>query len=166
METTVHISAALTSCSYDLAPWWIDVTWTNEAHGGDSKREWRGYSGAPTVPEMDCMACHDSHGSYDAVTNPGGNPYMLRDYVDGTQFIDDGVRPMAQWTGPPWETTGTAGTVVITNPTPENIGPQLGDQLCVKCHADWVAAYCWHSICAGCLTCHSHGMAWGANDLG
>ena len=42
---------------------------------------------------MDCIACHDSHGSYDAVTNPGGNPYMLRDYVEGSQFLDDSARP-------------------------------------------------------------------------
>jgi hypothetical protein len=154
------------SCNYYLDPWWIQVTWTNEAHGGDSKRDWGGYSGAPTVPAMDCVACHDSHGSYDAVANPDGNPYMFRDYVDGTQFIDDGYRPGANWTGPPWDTTGTAGSVVIKEFDGTSIGPKLGDQLCVKCHAGWLASYSWHSMCGGCLTCHSHGMAWGAQDLG
>jgi len=149
------------SCSYGDSPWYIDITWTNEAHGGDSKRQWPGYSGAPAVSEMDCVACHDSHGSYNAAGNTGGNPYMLRDYVDGTQFNDDGIR------GAITNVPGSAGPVAIISPTPENIGPQLGNQFCVKCHADWVAAYSWHAYdCTGCLTCHSHGMAWGGNDWG
>jgi len=152
------------SCSYGDNPWYIDITWTNSAHGPDSKRDWAGYSGAPTYT-MECIACHDSHGSY-TTTNTGGNPYMLRDYVDGTQFIDDGVRPSAQWNGPPWETTGVGGDVIIINPTATDIGPQIGDQLCAKCHATWSAAYSWHSYCNGCLTCHSHGMAFGGNDWG
>ena len=154
------------TCSYGDNPWYIDITWTNEAHGDGSKRQWSGYSGAPTVPELDCVACHDSHGSYDAAVNPGGNPYMLRDYVDGTQFIDDGIRDGAQWTGPPWDTTGTSGSVVITSPTPENIGPALGDQLCAKCHANWIPANWVHESCGGCLTCHSHGMLFGGFDWG
>jgi hypothetical protein len=152
------------SCNYDFAPWWIDAAWKNTPHGGDSKRDWVGYSGAPTVPEMECVACHDSHGSYDAATNPGGNPYMLRDYVEGSQFLDDSARTLGN--PQPWD-QGTDGRVVITNPTPDNIGPQLGAQFCVKCHADWVQAYSWHAYdCTGCLTCHSHGGAWGTNDWG
>jgi hypothetical protein len=152
------------SCDYDFAPWWIDADWKNTPHGADSKRNWAGYSGAPTVPEMDCVACHDSHGSYDVAANPGGNPYMLRDYVEGSLFLDDSARPLGN--PQPWN-QGTDGPVVITAPTPDNIGPQLGNQLCVKCHADWVAAYSWHADnCTGCLTCHSHGAAWGTNDWG
>ena len=152
------------SCNYDFAPWWIDAAWKDTPHGGDSKRDWAGYSGAPTVPEMDCVACHDSHGSYDATTNPGGNPNMLRDYVEGSQFLDDSARTLGN--PQPWN-QGTDGPVVITSPTPENIGPQLGAQLCVKCHANWVQAFSWHEFdCTGCLTCHSHGGAWGTNDWG
>ncbi|HKJ04630.1 MAG TPA: putative metal-binding motif-containing protein [Geopsychrobacteraceae bacterium] len=152
------------SCNYDFAPWWIDAAWKHTPHGGDSKRDWAGYSGAPTVPEMDCVVCHDSHGSYDAATNPGGNPYMLRDYVEGSQFLDDSARTLGNPV--PWK-QGTDGPVIITSPTPENIGPQLGNQFCVKCHADWVEAYSWHAYdCTGCLTCHSHGGAWGTNDWG
>jgi hypothetical protein len=155
------------SCDYDNAPWWIDAAWKNTPHGGDSKRGWAGYSGAPAVPEMECVACHDSHGSYDAATNPGGNPYMLRDYVEGSQFLDDSARPLAGDQDPANWSQGTDGPVVITSPTPENIGPQLGAQLCVKCHKDWVAAYSWHAYdCTGCLTCHSHGGAWGTSDWG
>ena len=72
------------NCSYNLAPWWVDYTWTYEAHGLDSKRYWEGY---PNLPDSDavleCTACHDPHGSYTA-TNTLGNPYMIRDFVDGT----------------------------------------------------------------------------------
>ena len=85
---------------------------------------------------------------------------MFRDFVDGTLFNDDGIR------GAVTNVPGTAGPVEIISPTPDNIGPQLGAQLCVKCHADWLAAYSWHSSCNGCLTCHSHGMAWGSSDWG
>ena len=115
---------------------------------------------------MECVACHDAHGSYDAVNNPAGNPYSLRDTVEGDQYIDDGIREGSQWYGPPWETTGTSGSVIIKNFDDQTIGPQLGDQLCVKCHSNWLNAYSWHSFCGGCLTCHSHGQAWGASDLG
>ncbi len=152
------------ACDYDIAPWHIDAAWQNTHHGNDSKRDWPGYSGAPTVPEMDCVVCHDAHGSYDAATNPGGNPYMLRDYVEGSQFLDDSARSLGN--PQPWS-QGTDGPVVITNPTPENIGPQLGSQFCVKCHADWAPAYTWHEFnCTGCLTCHSHGGAFGTADWG
>jgi len=155
------------SCSYDFSPWWIDASWTNAPHGGDSKRQWAGYSGAPKVPEMDCLVCHDAHGSYDAVANPGGNPYMLRDNVQGSQFLDDSARPLATDQDPANWHPGEDGPVIIANPNEFDIGPQLGTQLCVKCHSDWVAAYSWHAYdCTGCLTCHSHGAAWGTNDWG
>jgi hypothetical protein len=155
------------SCNYDFAPWWIDAAWKNTPHGADSKRQWLGYSGAPEVPEMDCVVCHDAHGSYDAATNPGGNPYMLRDYVEGSQFLDDSARTVPGDEDPANWHQGTDGPVVITNPTPENIGPQLGAQFCVKCHSDWVQAYSWHEFdCTACLTCHSHGAAYDTYDWG
>ena len=97
----------------------MDYTWTHSAHGPDSKRGWPGYSGAPDA-DLACTACHDPHGSYTA-TNTLGNPYMIRDYVDGTTYVDDGVRPNAQWTGPPWNTFGTARDVVVTISGTESI---------------------------------------------
>ena len=116
---------------------------------------------------MDCVACHDSHGSYDAATNPGGNPYMLRDYVQGSLFQDDLYRTSPIDQDPANWKPGTDGPVVITNPTPENFGPQLGNQFCVKCHSDWVQAYSWHEFdCTACLTCHSHGAAYDTYDWG
>jgi hypothetical protein len=148
------------TCSYDFSPWWVEVTWANAPHGGDSKRDWPGYSGAPTVPEMDCVVCHDPHGSYDAVNNSAGNPYMIRDFVEGSQFLDDSARPL----GNPILVPGTDKEVFITNP---DDGMMLGNQLCIRCHIDWEAAYSWHSYgCTGCLTCHSHGAAWDSNDWG
>mgnify|MGYP001815833776 CR=1 FL=1 len=44
------------TCNYYTAPWWVQMTWTNEAHGDGSKRQWGNYSGAPEVPALDCMA--------------------------------------------------------------------------------------------------------------
>ncbi len=150
----------LDTCDYTVAPWHVDYTWTNSAHGGDSKRGWAGYSGAPGA-EVACMSCHDPHGSY-TPANPAGNPYMIRDFVDGTPYVDDGVRPGAQWNGPPWETFGTQKAVVIPI-----TGVEVGmDNLCVTCHADWVQAYSWHTSCNGCLTCHGHGQTWGNYDWG
>lgn len=151
------------SCGYTEAPWYVDYRWLNTAHGPDSKRAWEGYSGAP-MHELRCLDCHDQHGSYSPV-NPAGNPYMIRDYVDGTMYVDDGVRPNAQWTGPPWNTFGTAREVVIgINGIAVDWGGPTG--LCSVCHADWIAAYDWHTFCDGCQTCHGHGQAFGNADWG
>ena len=150
------------NCSYNLAPWWIDYEWTYEAHGLDSKRYWEGY---PNLPDSDavveCTACHDPHGSYTA-TNTLGNPYMIRDFVDGTPYIDDGNRPdPSTWNAIP----GTAGSVVVTiNGTSVDWGSSAS--LCIKCHATWVNSYSWHSYCNGCQTCHNHGQSWGGSDWG
>lgn len=163
LETGYSLLQGLDTCTgYVQNPWFNDVRWSNDAHGPGSKRGWSGYSGAP-AHAMDCVACHDPHGSYDPITNPAGNPYMFRDAVDGTSFIDDGVRPTGQWNGPPWTTPGTSGPVVITSPTD---GMQIGDQFCAKCHAKWLDAYDWHGYCTACQTCHSHGAAFGGNDFG
>jgi len=147
------------SCGfYSQAPWHNDITWTHSAHGGDSKRGWAGYVQNPPAPayELDCIACHDPHGSATAA-NPAGNPYMIRDYVDGTVFIDDGSRP-----GNHYQQPGTAGEVVI--PVTAD-GPVMA-ALCEKCHADWQNAYDWHSFCTACISCHAHGGAFGGNDWG
>ena len=120
------------SCgAYSQAPWHNDITWSHSAHGGDSKRGWSGYVQDPPAPayELECVACHDPHGSATA-TNPAGNPYLIRDYVDSTPFIDDGSRP-----GNHYQSPGTAGEVVI--PVSAD-GPAMAS-LCEKCHADWLA---------------------------
>lgn len=152
------------SCNdYYRSPWWVDVRWGNSVHGGGSKRGWNGYMLDPQAPsyEMDCTSCHDPHGSY-SPTNPVGNPYMIRDYVDGTQFVDDGNRyePLA---GPVW-TYGVQGPVVVpVNPN----GPDL-TSLCVKCHSKWYTADTFYHAngCNACNTCHSHGAAFGEYDWG
>lgn len=154
------------SCDYTFGPWYSDYTWTHDAHGIDSKRGWNGYSGAPGAV-LDCTVCHDPHGSTTAQNLPG-NPYMIRDTVDGTPFIDDGVRQGKQWLGPPWTTTGVVRDVRLTV-TPAgswntvNWGSSTG--LCSTCHQSWEAAYSWHSFCGGCQTCHGHGQAFGATDF-
>lgn len=154
---------ALDDCEYQAAPWYMDYIWTYSAHGLDSKRGWPGYSGAPGAV-IDCLVCHDPHGSY-TPTNTQGNPYMIRDQVDGTPFVDDGYRVGANWTGPPWDTFGTSGDVVIgIAVTPDGIAVDWGNGLCVKCHADWEPAQHFHDVCIACQTCHSHGSAWGEHD--
>jgi hypothetical protein len=149
-------------CSYNDLPWWVNYTWTHSAHGPDSKRYWPGY---PNLPNSDavlnCTVCHDPHGSYTA-TNTLGNPYMIRDYVDGTPFIDDGNRPNpSTWTAVP----GTAGNVVVAISGTSVDWGSTGS-LCSKCHANWLAAYDWHSYCNGCQTCHGHGQSWDGSDWG
>jgi predicted CXXCH cytochrome family protein len=150
----------LDNCDYYWEPWWVQYSWTHAAHGLDSKRGWAGYSGAPGA-EVECLACHDAHGSY-SPTNTAGNPYAIRDFVDGTPYIDDGVRPGAQWSGPPWDTTGTPAEVVVTI---DGIDLSWGS-LCVTCHGDWQGAYDFHAFCTGCQSCHGHGQAWQNNDWG
>ncbi len=147
------------SCgNYSQTPWHNDITWSHSAHGGDSKRSWAGYLQTPPAPAyvLDCVACHDPHGSY-SPANPAGNPYMIRDYVDGTPYIDDGSRP-----GNHYQQPGVAGEVVI--PVTAD-GPVMAS-LCEKCHADWRNAYDWHEFCSACLSCHAHGAAFGGNDWG
>jgi len=152
----------LDTCDYTGAPWHVDFTWAHSAHGPDSKRGWTGYSGAPEY-ELLCVDCHDPHGSY-TDTNTGGNPYMIRDFVDGTMYVDDGVRPGGQWNGPPWDTFGTARDVTVTI---SGIAVDWGSDssLCKVCHATWLDAYDWHAYCDGCQTCHGHGQAWGESDI-
>jgi DNA-binding beta-propeller fold protein YncE len=151
----------LDSCDYTGAPWYVDYTWTHAAHGLDSKRGWYGYSGAPSY-ELACTDCHDPHGSY-TDTNTDGNPYMIRDFVDGTMYVDDGVRTGHQWTGPPWDTFGVARDVVITiDGITVGWGSETG--LCNVCHATWLNAYGWHDLCTGCQVCHGHGQAFGELD--
>jgi len=149
------------SCDYQEPWWYVDYSWTHSAHGPDSKRGWNGYSGADAY-DVDCMACHDPHGSYTA-TNTQGNPYMIRDSVDGTPYIDDGTRT-GGFNGPPFSTTGTTRDVVVSI---SGIDVDWGSNssLCGACHADWIAAYSWHSFCTGCQTCHGHGQAFGASDF-
>jgi len=153
----------LDNCNYTGTPWYVDYTWTNCAHGLDSKRDWPGYSDAPAY-EVACQSCHDPHGSY-STNNITGNPYMIRDTVDGNSYVDDGVRAGAQWTGPPWNTYGTNRAVKITiSGTVVDWGGTEG--LCNVCHANWINAYSWHSFCNGCQTCHGHGQAWENFDWG
>lgn len=140
-------------------PWWVEYANTYATHGPNSKRPWPGYSGAPSY-DLDCTACHDPHGS-NTPTHPAGNPYMIRDIVDGTPFIDDGARPLG-FNGPPFVTTGTLRTVEVA----ASGSIVTWGNLCVACHADWLAAYSWHSLCDGCQTCHGHGMAWNEHDWG
>lgn len=148
------------SCDYGPGPWYVDYSWTHSAHGLDSKRAWPGYSGAPGAA-MDCMTCHDPHGSYSA-TNPTGNPYAIRDFVDGTAFVDDGTRTGGV-VGPPWTLTGAARAVTVPV-AGADVGWGATDGLCQTCHATWRVAYDFHDFCTSCQTCHGHGMTWGEAD--
>jgi len=153
----------LDTCDYNELPWWVDYQWTYSPHGLDSKRYWAGYPNKPdTDAVLDCTVCHDQHGSY-TETNTLGNPYMIRDFVDGTPFIDDGNRPdSSTWSA---TRTGTAGSVVVTiSGTTVDWGSS--DSLCIKCHVTWLASYSWHSMCNGCQTCHGHGQSWDGYDWG
>ncbi|MBI5864879.1 MAG: hypothetical protein HZB38_10290 [Planctomycetes bacterium] len=152
------------SCAYVGSPFWVDYTWTNSAHGLNSKRAWPVYSGAPAY-ELNCVDCHDPHGSY-TPTNTAGNPYMIRDFVDGTQFVDDGYLYARPWIGPPWNTYGVAREVVVSiNNNVVGWGTPQG--LCGVCHPYWQANYTldwWHDSCTSCESCHSHGSSWGEYD--
>ncbi len=151
------------SCDYKAGPWYVDYNWTHSAHGPDSKRGWLDYSGAPGSV-MNCVECHDPHGS-NTPTNPDGNPYMIRDYVDGSMHVDDGTR-LGGFFGPPWETFGGAREVVvgISDVTVDWAGAGTG--LCNLCHVDWFAAEnFYHAFgCTSCQTCHAHGALWGEHD--
>ncbi len=151
----------LDTCDYQGEPWYVDYRWTHTAHGPDSKRGWDGYSGAPSFI-VDCMVCHDPHGSY-TPNHPAGNPYMIRDFVDGTSFVDDGYRYGGNWNGPPWDTYGTARDVQISiSGLDVDWGGPTG--LCAVCHANWLPAQHYHDTCTACQTCHGHGQAFGEYD--
>ena len=156
----------LESCDYTGTPWWVEYTWTHSAHGPDSKRGWPEYSGGPSY-ELPCLVCHDPHGSY-TPTNPSGNPYMIRDFVDGTGYVDDGYLYAPPWTGPPWTSFGVARDVVVpVNDTVVGWGGSQG--LCAVCHVRWLDTLgtdWWHDYCTACMICHGHGQAWGEYDWG
>lgn len=151
----------LESCNYGGSPWWVDYRWSNTAHGPRSKRGWTGYSGAPQY-NMLCLDCHDSHGSF-TETNTLGNPYMIRDIVNGTSYIDDGERYTGPWYGPPWNTYGISRTVKITI-TGLNVSWGGAQGLCNVCHANWYNASPMSHDCEGCQFCHGHGQAYGEYD--
>ena len=153
----------LESCGYGAEPWYVDFTWANGAHGEQSKRSWTGYSGAPSYV-LSCKDCHDPHGSY-TPTNTPGNPYMIRDVVDGSSYVDDGVRTGPLWTGPPWTTYGDTRAVKITI-SGVNVGWGGTEGLCNVCHASWREAMWAHTDCGGCQTCHGHGQSFGEHDWG
>lgn len=170
--------AGIDQCaSYSQAPWHVDMTWSNAPHGGGSKRSWPGYAQSPQVPsyELDCIACHDPHGSY-TPTHKTGNPYLIRDYIDGTPFVDDGSRlgTVSGWdpdaTPPNWKKFGTAGPVVLYTPghTGDTNAYNGWTSFCSKCHADWLAATRSPAHRFGdsnsCLTCHAHGAKMGNDD--
>lgn len=173
--TDVSTLRPMESCDYNNSPWFVNYTWSHAPHGGDSKRGWPGYSGAPAA-ELDCTACHDPHGSW-TPTNTAGNPYMIVDSVDGTAMVDDGIRDGGAWTGPPWNTMGASRPVVVSvtpgaNPPPGGTdyaivdwGSNLG--LCKACHATWENSYTFmHGFCGACQTCHGHGQDWANTDWG
>ncbi|MFH2005260.1 MAG: hypothetical protein ABI333_01610 [bacterium] len=170
-QTNVSGLRPLNSCSYQNAPWWVQYNFAGMAHFGDSKRGWPGYSGAPGAV-MECTTCHDPHGSYSA-GNPAGNPYIIRDFVDGSSLVDDGDR-FSGWNGPPWNTMGQSRAVVLTvtpgaSPPPGGADPYTinwggATGLCEACHVNWQASDFWHSTCGACQTCHGHGQVWGNAD--
>ncbi len=175
-STLVSAMRPQSSCDYMTSPWWTQFTWDNSAHSKNSKRGWPGYSAAPAA-ELACTTCHDPHGSYTS-TNTAGNPYMIRDFLDGTLFVDDGERNSPNWLGPPWNTFGTSREVVVTvapgaNPPPAGSDPAILDWagptgLCSVCHSKWVNATNAHlgGTCFACQICHNHGADWGENDWG
>ena len=152
------------SCNYQEANWNVYYDWTHSAHGLTSKRGWNGYSGGPDYV-LACMDCHDPHGSY-TPTNTAGNPYLIRDVVDGTAYIDDGCR-YTSYTGPPWNTYGTARAVVV-DIGPSDVGWGGSDGLCAVCHVEWLNTFgsdWFHDLCYSCQTCHGHGRSWGEHDF-
>ena len=149
------------SCDYTPSVWYVTYDWTHSVHGGASKRGWTGYSGASEVEAIACMTCHDPHGSY-TDTNTTGNPYLIRDFVDGSMFVDDGSR-VGGFNGPPFNSNGIAREVVVTA-SGHDVG-WGGDQgLCSVCHVEWMSAMWAHDMCTSCQSCHSHGETWGEYD--
>ena len=143
----------------------VEFTWANSVHGAMSKRGWPGYTGAPAF-DMPCTVCHDPHGSY-GVANPAGNPYLIRDYVQGSLYLDDGGRQETGATlSPP--VPGVDGSVVITwaEVTLSKGGVPFTAtyvgwwDLCGKCHSQWTKVAPAHDedfISPDCQVCHNHG---------
>ncbi|MCP4590055.1 MAG: hypothetical protein GY842_04875, partial [bacterium] len=148
------------SCEYTGAPWHVAYDWTHSVHGLTSKRGWTGYSGAPEAT-VSCTVCHDPHGSY-TPTNTAGNPYLIRDQVDGTAFVDDGTR-VGGFNGPPFNSNGTVREVIVPADGVD-VGWGESQGLCVVCHADWMAGMWAHDMCTACQGCHAHGSSWGEYD--
>lgn len=194
----VSLLKGLEQCDgYSNAPWTPigdRASWSLSAHGKGTKRRWAGYEQNPQIPtyELDCLDCHEYHGSYSA-NNPFGNPYMIRDYIDGTNwadgsgYVDDGnihgvgdQLTCADATIPsPDCQFGTSGPVIIDKPNfKKNDDGSLDSAtfngwtgFCSKCHSKWLTATSSgaHDINSGfssCLTCHGHGIVYfGAMDL-
>ncbi|MDD5757486.1 MAG: hypothetical protein PHI06_00220 [Desulfobulbaceae bacterium] len=183
LNSGYSILAGIDQCtSYSQAPWHVDMSWSNSPHGGGTKRTWPGYVQTPQIPsyELDCIVCHDPHGSY-TLDNPIGNPYMIRDFVDGTPFVDDGSRRWSDQVlgcsdpaaSPPDCTHGSRGPVIIDGPSHNGDPQQFSGwtSFCSKCHVNWAKATSSgaHLIGSGynsCLTCHAHGAKMGNDDYG
>ncbi len=176
---------------YSQPPWdhhGTKISWSKEAHGGGTKRLWPGYVQTPPVPvyELNCIDCHDHHGSYNPITNTDGNPYMIRDFVDGTKYVDDGnIRRSLERFGcsdvttnpPACSKFGASGAVVIDKPNFKKKDGGLDSttyngwvNFCVKCHDKWgnATGSGGHLINGGyssCLSCHAHGtVTYGGQD--
>jgi hypothetical protein len=145
--------------------------YSQSAHGGGSKRAWSGYSGAQAY-DMECTVCHHPHGSA-SPSNPAGNPYLIRDFVDGTAFVDDGRR-LSGWLG-----VGAARTVEIPVAIDAggegqiDYGGSAGGSsgLCNACHAQWLGLTAHQAsggaaTCFNCNMCHQHGGYQGEWDFG
>jgi cysteine-rich repeat protein len=168
-STVVPALRPLDTCDYQTLPWYVSYRWQTSAHGLGSKRGWLPYySGAPSY-ELPCRACHDPHGSATA-NNPKGNPYAIRDWVDGTSYVDDGSL-RGSWLGPAWTTYGTAREVVIKveegePPPPWGKGYSKVDlePLCGTCHSQ-IDPFHFHDV-GPCLSCHGHGQPADSYDFG
>lgn len=190
LNTGYSLLTGLDTCdSYFEQPWKNDIKWSVAAHGGGTKRTLPGYVQTPQLPsyQLDCITCHDPHGSYSPSRTAAGdsNPYMIRDFVDGTQFVDDGsiywpsnkLGCAAVDPGDPsvcleWEQMGTSGNVEIKFPAHEGDDQPGGfygwTGFCSKCHVNWKNATSGgHNINGtykSCLSCHSHG-GFGDRDI-
>jgi hypothetical protein len=164
-DTVVSALVGTDSCGYTGSPWYASHRWAENAHAAASKRGWSSYSGAPGV-ELGCTDCHDIHGSY-SPNNPAGNPYFIRDAIDGSTSVDDGTWESGpQWTGPPWTLFGQSREVIVTvtpnGPTPPPAGNDYSivgwggsTGLCTACHQQGMNAFHFHAD-TSCQSCHGH----------
>nr|MBF0221212.1 hypothetical protein [Desulfobulbaceae bacterium] len=192
LENGVSLLKGLEQCDgYSNQPWTPigdRSPWSLSAHGQGTKRRWAGYEQNPQIPtyELDCLDCHEYHGSYSA-NNTFGNPYMIRDFIDGSGYVDDGnihgVGDQLSCTDAALPSPdcqfGTSGEVIIDKPNfKKNDDGSLDSAtfngwtgFCSKCHSKWLTATSSgaHDINSGfssCLTCHGHGIVYfGAMDL-
>ncbi|MFC1669571.1 hypothetical protein ACFL20_04210 [Spirochaetota bacterium] len=155
---------------YSSEPWSVGHKWDDSKHGPISVRDGvsdhESYkSGAPSqyAYELKCTDCHDSHGSYTA-SNPEGNPYAIRDRVDGSMYLDDGYKGNYFTL---WDVYPVPKDVVITIPGDTTL--PFYQELCLACHytgyseiqsgtgghADWENMRC--------SLCHQHGGSSGGN---